>query len=61
MRATAPAEITAAAGLLADVLDEFGQSMLAGGPQPETLGQGQSKERQQGLQDSVAWINKNCP
>ena len=61
MRATAPAEIKAAAGLMADALDEFGQSMLAGGPQPETLGQGQSKERQQGLQDSIAWINTNCP
>lgn len=61
MRATAPAEIKAAAGLLADVLDEFGQGILAGGPQPETLGQGQSKERLQGLQDSIAWINKNCP
>ena len=61
MRGTAPAEISAAAGLLADVLDEFGQSMLAGGPQPETLGQGQSPERQQGVQDSVAWITKNCP
>ena len=51
MRATAPAEITAAAGLLADVLDEFGQSMLAGGAQPETLGQGQSPERQKGVQE----------
>jgi hypothetical protein len=61
MRATAPAEITAAAGLLADVLDEFGQSMVAGGAQPETLGQGQSPERQKGIQDSVAWITKNCP
>ena len=61
MRATAPAEITAAAGLLADVLDEFGQSMLAGGAQPETLGQGQSPERQKGVQDLVAWIATNCP
>ncbi len=55
------AEIAAAAGLLADVLDEFGQSMVAGGAQPETLGQGQSPERQKGVQDSVAWITKNCP
>jgi hypothetical protein len=61
MRATAPAEIAAAAGLLADVLDEFGQSMLAGGPQPETLDQGQSPERQKGVQDSIAWITTNCP
>ncbi|HEY6570908.1 MAG TPA: hypothetical protein VIZ22_11475 [Candidatus Limnocylindrales bacterium] len=61
IRATAPEEIKAAAGLLADVLDEFGQSMLAGGPQPETLGQGQSPERQKGVQDSIAWITTNCP
>ena len=61
MRATAPAEIAAAAGLLADVLDEFGQSMVAGGAQPETLGQGQSPERQKGVQDSIAWITANCP
>ncbi len=61
LRSTAPAEIKAAAGLMADAIDEFGQSILAGGPQPETFGQGQSKERQQGLQESIAWITKNCP
>ena len=61
MRGTAPAEISAAAGLLADALDEFGQTILAGGPQPETLGQGQSPERQKGIQDTVAWITANCP
>lgn len=61
IRANAPADIKQAAGLLADVLDDFGQSMLAGGPQPETLGQGQSAERRQGLADAIAWITKNCP
>ena len=61
VRATAPAEIKAAAGLLADVLDEIGQTVLSGGPAPETFGQGQSPERQKGVQDSIAWINKNCP
>lgn len=61
MRATAPAEIKAAAGLLADALDEFGQTMMAGGAGPETLGQGQSPERQKGIQETVAWLTKNCP
>ncbi len=61
VRTYAPAEIKAAAGLLADVLDGIGQSILAGGPQPETLGQGQSAERQAGLKDAIAWITKNCP
>jgi hypothetical protein len=61
LRATAPAEISAAAGTLADVLDESGQSIIAGGPQPETIGQGQSKDRQADLQVAIAWITKNCP
>lgn len=58
--ATAAAS-TAAAGLFADVMDEVGQSIAAGGPNPEILGSGQSDERRQALADSITWINANCP
>lgn len=61
MRTYAPAEIKVAAGLLADVVDEVGQGILAGHPAPELLGQGQSAERRQALLDVSTWIDKNCP
>ncbi len=61
MRTYAPADIKVAAGLLADVVDEVGQSILAGHPAPELLGQGQSAERRQALLDVSKWIDKNCP
>ncbi len=60
LRTYAPADIKAAAGLLADVMDEVGQSILAGNPPPELLSQGQSKERVQALFDVSKWIDKNC-
>ena len=61
LRTYAPAEIKAAAGLFADVMDEVGQALQAGGPNPGTLGAGQSEERRQALADSITWITKNCP
>lgn len=61
IRTYAPAEIKDAAGLFADVMDEVGQAIEAGGPNPETLGSGQSEERRQALADSITWINNNCP
>ena len=61
LRAHAPADIAVAAGLLADVMDEVGQSILAGQPAPEILSQGQSPERIQALFDVSKWIDKNCP
>lgn len=61
LRTFAPAEIKEAAGLFADVLDEVGQGLQAGQPNPEILGSGQSEERRQGLADSITWITNNCP
>jgi hypothetical protein len=61
LRTYAPADIKVAAGLLADVMDEVGRSILAGQPAPELLSQGQSKERIQALFDVSKWIDKNCP
>ena len=61
LRTYAPADIKVAAGLLADVMDEVGQSILAGQPAPELLGQGQSPERIQALSDVSKWIDTNCP
>jgi hypothetical protein len=61
LRKFAPAEIKDAAGLFADVMDEVGQSIAAGGPNPELLGAGQSEERRQALADSITWISNNCP
>jgi len=61
LRTNAPADIKVAAGLLADVIDEVGQSILAGNPAPELLGQGQSAERRQALLDVSKWMDKNCP
>lgn len=61
LRTYAPAEIKAAAGLVADVMDEVGQAILAGQPAPELLGQGQSEERRQALFDISNWITSNCP
>lgn len=61
LRTYAPADIKVAAGLLADVLDEVGQSILAGNPAPELLTQGQSPERIQAAFDVSKWIDKNCP
>jgi hypothetical protein len=61
LRRFAPAEIKKAAGLFADVMDEVGQGVQAGKPNPEVLGSGQSAERRQGLADSLTWITKNCP
>jgi hypothetical protein len=60
LRTFAPPEIKVAAGLMADVMDEVGQAIAAGKPNPGTLGSGQSEARRQGLADSVTWINKNC-
>lgn len=60
LRTYAPADIKVAAGLLADVVDEVGQSILAGHPAPEILTQGQSKERIQAAFDVSKWIDKNC-
>ena len=60
IRTLAPAEIKQAAALYADVMDEVGQKLEAGGGNPETLGSGQSEERRQALADSVSWIQKNC-
>jgi hypothetical protein len=61
MRTYAPAEIKAAAGFFADVLDQVGQDLQAGKPNPGTLGSGQSAERRQGLADTITWITANCP
>lgn len=61
LRTYAPADIKAAAGLFADVMDEVGQALQAGQPNPGTLGAGQSAERRQALADSITWITKNCP
>jgi hypothetical protein len=61
LRTYAPADIKAAVGLFADVMDEVGQSLQAGQPNPGTLGAGQSAERRQALADSITWITKNCP
>jgi hypothetical protein len=61
VRRFAPAEIKKAAGLFADVMDEVGQAVQAGKPNPEVLGSGQSAERRQGLADSISWLTKNCP
>ena len=61
LRTFAPAEIKAAAGLFADVLDEVGKAVEGGKQGPELIGAGQSAERRQGLADSIAWIGKNCP
>jgi ABC-type phosphate transport system substrate-binding protein len=61
LRTYAPAEIKDAAGLFADVMDEVGQAIQAGGPNPEVLGSGQSEERRQALADSITWITNNCP
>jgi len=60
LRTYAPAEISAAAGLFADVMDEVGQALEAGQPAPGTLGSGQSAERRQALADSVTWIQDHC-
>lgn len=60
LRTFAPAEIKVAAGLYADVMDEVGQTMIAGGPKPETIGAGQSAERRQAIADSITWITNNC-
>ena len=60
MRESAPAEIKAAAVLMADTLDEVGKKIAAGGANPETIGSGQSAERRQGIADSIVWVTKNC-
>ena len=60
MRKSAPAEIKAAAVLMADTLDEVGKKIAAGGANPETIGSGQSAERRQGIADSIVWVTKNC-
>ena len=60
VRKYAPPEIKAAAGLFADVLDEVGQAVAAGKPNPELLGQGQSAPRRQALADTIVWVTKNC-
>lgn len=60
MRAFAPADIKAAAGLAADVIDEVGLAILGGQPAPELIGQGQSPERIQALADVSSWVTKNC-
>jgi hypothetical protein len=59
-RKYAPVEIKAAVGLFADVLDEVGQAIAAGKPNPEVLGKGQSAPRRQALADTITWVNKNC-
>jgi hypothetical protein len=41
-------------------MDEVGQALQAGQPNPETLGSGQSAERRQALADSITWITNNC-
>lgn len=61
LRTYAPADIKVAAGLLADVIDEVGLSILAGKPAPEILTQGQSKERIQAAFDVSKWMDTNCP
>ena len=61
LRTYAPADIKESAGLLADVIDEVGQSILAGQPAPEIITQGQSHERIQAAFDVSQWIDKNCP
>ena len=61
LRTYAPADIKVAAGLLADVMDEVGLSILAGQPAPEILTQGQSPERIQAVFDVSKWMDKNCP
>ena len=60
MRKYAPAEIKAGAAMYADMLDEIGKQIAAGGAKPETIGSGQSAERRQALADSILWVAKNC-
>jgi len=60
LRTYAPAEIKAAAGLFADVMDEVGQALQAGKPNPGILTAGQSAERRQGAADAITWITNNC-
>ena len=60
IRTFAPAAIKKAAGLYADVMDEVGQTIEAGGTNPGLLGSGQSEERRQALADSITWIDANC-
>ncbi|MBI2782109.1 MAG: hypothetical protein HYX55_09990 [Chloroflexi bacterium] len=60
LRTFAPAEIKAAVGLAADVIDEVGLSILAGNPPPELISQGQSRERIKALSDVFAWETANC-
>ena len=60
MRKYAPAEIKAGATMYADMLDEIGKQIAAGGATPETIGSGQSAERRQALADSILWVAKNC-
>ncbi|MEO8274298.1 MAG: hypothetical protein ABI620_09550 [Chloroflexota bacterium] len=60
LRTYAPAEIKAAVGPAADVIDEVGQSILAGNPPPELIGQGQSQDRIQALFAVFTWETANC-
>ena len=61
LRAFAPAEIKASAGMFADLMDEVGKAIQSGQTPPEVLGSGQSAERRQALADSVSWVGKHCP
>ena len=60
LRTFAPAAIKQAAGVYADVMDEVGQAIEAGKPNPGLLGSGQSSERRQAIADSITWIAANC-
>lgn len=60
MRRFAPAAITKAAGLFADVVDEVGQAIASGKPNPGTLGAGQSADRIKAIADTITWVTTNC-
>lgn len=60
MRKFAPAAIKQAAGLFADVVDEVGQAIASGKPNPGTFGAGQSADRIKAIADTITWVTSNC-
>ena len=59
---TAPAAflIKQAAGLFAEVVDEVGQAIASGKPNPGTFGAGQSADRIKAIADTITWVTSNC-
>lgn len=60
MRNFAPAEIKAAAGIMADRLDQLGQDIASGKPNPGSIGSGQPEAVRQGIADAITWQTNNC-